>query len=211
VLVHNAGIWPARRELTADGYERAYALNHLGPLALQAPLLAAGKLSRVLVISAGLIAAGRIDPEKTPSGADFSALRTYASTKRAFAEATRGLAAQHPDVDFLVVHPGVVRTELGARPGLLGRVLSLVKRRWKRPKLALRAWPKRSTSRAGRSRGPRAGTSRTSPPPGPSSFAAAPGLGEPGWRARSRRLQCGNAETMPTRRGRSEDAPVASE
>jgi NAD(P)-dependent dehydrogenase (short-subunit alcohol dehydrogenase family) len=135
VLVHNAGIWPARRELTADGLERAYAVNCAGPSALQAPLFARGMLARVMVVTAGLIAAGRFDPARTPSGEDFSAFRTYASTKRAFAQATRELAAQHPGVDFLVLHPGVVRTELGARAGALGWLLALMKRRWEAPEV----------------------------------------------------------------------------
>lgn len=135
VLIHNAGIWPAKREVTEDGFERSYAVNYAGPIALQAPLLAAGKLARVLVISAGMIGIGRFDPERTPAGADFNAFRTYASTKRAFAEATRALAPKHPEVDFLVLHPGVVRTDLGARSGPIGWLLSLAKRRWENPDL----------------------------------------------------------------------------
>jgi short-subunit dehydrogenase len=138
VLVHNAGLWPSRRELTTDGYERAFAVNCAGPTAFQAPLLAAGKLSRVMVVSAGMIAAGRFDPDRTPSGRDFSAFRTYASTKRHFAEATRALSAEYPDVDFLVLHPGVVRTELGARSGVLGKVIALVKRSWESPESCAR-------------------------------------------------------------------------
>jgi NAD(P)-dependent dehydrogenase (short-subunit alcohol dehydrogenase family) len=134
-LVHNAGLWPARRELTTDGYERAFAVNHAGPTALQAPLLAAGKLARVMVVSAGMIVAGRFDPDRTPSGRDFSAFRTYASTKRHFAESARALSAEYPDVDFLVLHPGVVRTDLGARPGVFGKLISLVKRRWESPEI----------------------------------------------------------------------------
>jgi NAD(P)-dependent dehydrogenase (short-subunit alcohol dehydrogenase family) len=133
ILVHNAGLWPSRRELTVDGFERAYAVNHAGPSALQSPLLAAAKLSRVMVISAGMIAAGKFDPERTPSGRDFSAFRTYASTKRHFAETTRALSAEYPGVDFLVLHPGVVRTDLGARPGMFGKFIDLVKRRWESP------------------------------------------------------------------------------
>jgi NAD(P)-dependent dehydrogenase (short-subunit alcohol dehydrogenase family) len=135
LLIHNAGIWPARREITEDGFERSYAVNYAGPSALQAPLLAARKLARVLVISAGMIGIGRFDPKRTPSGADFNAFRTYASTKRAFAEATRALAPKHPEVDFLVLHPGVVRTDLGARSGPVGWLLTLAKRRWENPEL----------------------------------------------------------------------------
>lgn len=134
VLVHGAGIWPSRREL-AEGLELAFATNCLAPLALQAPFLEAGALARVMVISAGLLVKGRFDGARTPTGEDFSALRTYATTKLAGAAAMRDAARAHPDVDFLVVHPGVVRTDLGARDGVLGRVLELVKRRWEAPEV----------------------------------------------------------------------------
>jgi short-subunit dehydrogenase len=132
-LVQNAGVWPARRVLTADGLESAFVVNHLAPLALQAPLLAQRKLARVLVVSAGLIAKGRFDALRTPVGDDFSALRTYCSTKLCFAVAMRQVAADHPELDVLVLHPGVVRTALGARSGVMGALLALVKRSWEPP------------------------------------------------------------------------------
>ena len=45
-----------------------------------------------------------------------------------FALAMRDVAAAHPELDVVVLHPGVVRTDLGARTGPLGWLLSLVKR-----------------------------------------------------------------------------------
>lgn len=132
-LVHNAGLWPSRRELGPDGLEGAFVVNHLAPLVLQDPLLAAGRVARILVVSAGLIAAGRFDAQRTPTGGDFSAFRTYATTKLALAVAMRDVAERHPEVDVLVLHPGVVRTDLGARPGLLGKLVDLAKRRWEAP------------------------------------------------------------------------------
>ncbi|HEX2222767.1 MAG TPA: SDR family NAD(P)-dependent oxidoreductase [Thermoanaerobaculia bacterium] len=132
-LVHNAGLWPYKRELTPDGVEAAFAVNHLGPLAMQQPLLEAGRLRRILVVGAGLMIKGRFDPARTPTGEDFSSVRTYCDTKLAFAIAMRDVAAAHPEVDVLVVHPGVVRTDLGARPGPVGWLLSLVKRGWESP------------------------------------------------------------------------------
>ncbi|AKT37858.1 SDR family NAD(P)-dependent oxidoreductase [Chondromyces crocatus] len=132
-LVHNAGLWPSQRTLTADGLEAAFVVNHLGPLLMQRPLLQAGRLRRLLVVSAGLIALGRFDEERTPRGDDFSAMRTYANTKLCFAIAQRDLAERHPDLDVLVLHPGVVRTDLGARKGPIGWLLSLVKRAWESP------------------------------------------------------------------------------
>lgn len=132
-LVHNAGLWPHALDLTSDGVEASFAVNCLAPLALQAPLLAANKLARILVIGAGIMIKGRFDAARTPTGKDFSGLKTYANTKLAFAVAMRDVAKSHPDVDVLVVHPGVVRTELGARPGILGKLLAIVKRRWEDP------------------------------------------------------------------------------
>lgn len=132
-LVHNAGLWPHRRVLTPEGFEAAFAVNHLGPLALQAPLLEAGRLRRVLAVSAGLIGLGRFDPGRTPTGEDFSSVRTYCNTKLAFAMAMRDLAAAQPALDVVALHPGVVRTGLGARPGPFGWLLALAKRKWETP------------------------------------------------------------------------------
>lgn len=131
-LVHAAGIWPSRCELV-DGIERAFLVNCLSPLALQQPLLQSGKLSRVLAVGAGLMIKGAFDAERTPVGADFSWFRTYCSTKLAFACAMRDIAREHRSLDVAVVHPGVVRTDLGARDGLLGRILDWVKRGWEDP------------------------------------------------------------------------------
>jgi NAD(P)-dependent dehydrogenase (short-subunit alcohol dehydrogenase family) len=132
-LVHNAGLWPSALERTAEGLEASFVVNYLGPLAMQGPLLEAGLLRRVMVVSAGLIAAGRFDAARTPTGGDFSALRTYASTKLCLAVAARRLAKEHREVDWLVLHPGVVRTDLGVRPGALGTLVGWLKRFWESP------------------------------------------------------------------------------
>ncbi|MEZ4449106.1 MAG: SDR family NAD(P)-dependent oxidoreductase [Nannocystaceae bacterium] len=132
-LIHNAGLWPTRRSITDDGLEAAFVVNHLGPLLAQRPLIAAGSLERVMVVSAGLIALGRFDRERTPTGADFSRLRTYCTTKLCFAAAIREVAAAHPELDVVALHPGVVRTDLGVPRGPLGWILGLVKRLWESP------------------------------------------------------------------------------
>lgn len=134
VLVHNAGLWPTALQ-RSDGLETAYVVNCLAPLALQRPLLAASRLSRVLLIGAGLMVQGRFDATKTPVGADFSRLRSYCSTKLAGAVAMRDVALRHPQVDFAVVHPGVVNTDLGVMAGPLGWLLRRVKRSWETPEV----------------------------------------------------------------------------
>ncbi|MFT3768884.1 MAG: SDR family NAD(P)-dependent oxidoreductase [Minicystis sp.] len=135
VLVHNAGLWPHRREIGPDGLEAAFVVNHLAPLAMQEALIEGQALSRIMVVSAGLIIKGRFDAARTPNGGDFSSVRTYCTTKLCFALAMRDVAAAHPEIDVVVLHPGVVRTDLGARPGPVGWLLSLVKRGWESPEV----------------------------------------------------------------------------
>jgi NAD(P)-dependent dehydrogenase (short-subunit alcohol dehydrogenase family) len=134
-LIHNAGLWPARRVLTPEGLETAFVVNHLAPLEMQRALLDAGRLRRIMVVSAGLIVKGLFDAARTPTGKDFSSIRTYCNTKLCFALAMRDVAAAHPELDVVVLHPGVVRTDLGARPGLLGWLLTRIKRGWEAPEV----------------------------------------------------------------------------
>ncbi|WP_396451411.1 SDR family NAD(P)-dependent oxidoreductase [Actinomadura sp.] len=127
VLVHNAGVWPSRRVLNEDGFEQAYFTNHLAPFLLNRML--EGRLRRVVQVSAGLYVTGRVDPERTPTGDDFHAVHTYANTKLAnllmvplFAERWR-----ESGVTIDAVHPGVLRTDLGARSGVFGFLLKTLK------------------------------------------------------------------------------------
>lgn len=86
-------------------------------------------------VSAGLYVKGRPDLARTPRGDDFHPLRTYPTTKLLnlhcvprFAERWSGTG-----VTVNAVHPGVIRTDLGDRSGVLGLVLRAVKRLWKSP------------------------------------------------------------------------------
>lgn len=134
-LIHNAGLWPTKRVLTPEGLETAFVVNHLAPLLMQRALLDAERLRRVMVVSAGLILKGNFDAARTPTGEDFSGIRTYCTTKLCFALTMRDIAAANPAIDVVVLHPGVVRTDLGARTGPMGWLLSLVKRGWEAPEV----------------------------------------------------------------------------
>jgi NAD(P)-dependent dehydrogenase (short-subunit alcohol dehydrogenase family) len=138
VLVHNAGILPTARKLTADGFEESFATNHLAPFLLNRalrPRLVESAPARIVQVSAGLYIKGRVDLENGPYGAPFGAFTTYASSKLwnllAGMELARELSGTGVTVN--AVHPGVVRTRLGDMSGLKGALLGLVKRFWATP------------------------------------------------------------------------------
>ncbi|GAA3012362.1 SDR family NAD(P)-dependent oxidoreductase [Streptosporangium longisporum] len=133
VLIHNAGIWPAARRLTEDGFEESFAVNHLAPFLLNH--LLQDRLSRVVQVTAGLYVKGRADPGRTPTGADFSPVRTYADTKLCNLALLPLWAARWRErgVTIDAVHPGVIRTGLGDRGGPVGVLLKVAKLLWKAP------------------------------------------------------------------------------
>ncbi|CUU56900.1 NAD(P)-dependent dehydrogenase, short-chain alcohol dehydrogenase family [Parafrankia irregularis] len=136
ILIHNAGIWPASRILNADGLEQAFATNHLAPFLLNHLLqerLAASR-ARVVQVSAGLYVKARIDLDRTPQGADFHPIRTYATTKACNLALVAPFARRWQNagtgIRINAVHPGVIRTGLGDRRGPLGLLLKAAKRFW---------------------------------------------------------------------------------
>ncbi len=133
VLINNAGIWPVKLEINADGLEMAFMVNHMAPFILSNMLLNRLKKnapSRIVNVNAGLYVFGKLDIEKTPYGKDFSRLSTYMNTKlcnifftQRFLEEIGGSG-----VTINALHPGVLRTNLGDSPGLFGRILKIMKR-----------------------------------------------------------------------------------
>jgi retinol dehydrogenase 14 len=119
VLVNNVGGFWAHRHLTADGLERTFALNHLAPFLLTHLLLERLKASapaRVVTMSSGAQAQGRIDFDDLLGTRNYSGQRAYSQSKLANLmftfELARGLAGS--GVTATAVHPGVVRTGFGA-------------------------------------------------------------------------------------------------
>jgi NAD(P)-dependent dehydrogenase (short-subunit alcohol dehydrogenase family) len=143
VLVHNAGLWPTRRQLNAEGFELAFAVNHLAPFVLTRrllPHLLATPDPRIVQVTAGLYPTGRIDLERTPAGADFGMMGTYANTKLWNLLATMELARREAasGLSIVAVHPGVIRTSLGEQGSWLAPLMRLAKRRWDPPAMGAR-------------------------------------------------------------------------
>ena len=138
VLINNAGIWMTKRVINEDGLELTFMVNHLAPFILTnrlLPRLQASAPARIVNVNAGLYVNGRLDLQRTPTGQDFSRIRTYADSKLANVLFTRELASRvaGSGVTVNAVHPGVIRTNLGASPGVMGFVLKIVKRSWQPP------------------------------------------------------------------------------
>jgi len=118
VLVNNVGGYWAHRHVTADGLERTFALNHLAPFLLTHELLDLLKASapaRVVTVSSGAQAMGRIDFDDLQGERAYSGQRAYNQSKLANVLFTYELARRLEDtgVTATVLHPGVVRTAFG--------------------------------------------------------------------------------------------------
>jgi retinol dehydrogenase 14 len=119
VLVNNVGGFWAHRHPTADGLEHTFALNHLAPFLLTNLLLDRLKASapaRVVTVSSGAQAAGRIDFDDLQGARSYSGQRAYSQSKLANVLFTNELARrlQGTGVTANSVHPGVVRTNFGS-------------------------------------------------------------------------------------------------
>ena len=119
VLVNNVGGFWAHRHVTADGLERTFALNHLAPFLLTNLLLDRLKASapaRIVTVSSGAQAMGRIDFDDLQGERNYSGQRAYSQSKLANVMFTYELARrlEGTGVTATLLHPGVVRTDFGA-------------------------------------------------------------------------------------------------
>lgn len=119
VLVNNVGGYWAHRHVTADGLERTFALNCLAPFLLTNLLLdrlLASTPARIVTVSSGAQAMGRIDFDDLQGERGYSGQRAYNQSKLANVMFTYELARRlaGTGVTATVLHPGVVRTAFGA-------------------------------------------------------------------------------------------------
>jgi retinol dehydrogenase-14 len=118
VLVNNVGGFWATRQVTADGLERTFALNHLAPFLLTNLLLDRLKASapaRVVTVASNAQAGARIDFDDLQGEHRYSG-RAYSQSKLANILFTYELARRlrGSGVTANALHPGVVSTSYGA-------------------------------------------------------------------------------------------------
>jgi NAD(P)-dependent dehydrogenase (short-subunit alcohol dehydrogenase family) len=129
VLANNAGAMFTARHVTADGYERMFALNHLAPFLLTELLLErlrASAPARVITTASDAHTGGALDFDDLQSERSFKPMGTYGTTKLCNILFTRELARrlEGTGVTATCFHPGLVRTGFGktATNGVLWRV-----------------------------------------------------------------------------------------
>lgn len=135
VLINNAGVWMTKRVLNDDGLEMTFMVNHIAPYILSIRLLdclKAAKPARIVSVNAGLYMNGECDLDLLPEGKNFGRFKTYMHTKLCNVLFSMELAQRLEGTGVTVnaLHPGVINTNLGVSPGLLGRVIQLVKKTW---------------------------------------------------------------------------------
>jgi len=133
VLVNQAGLYVNERQVTPDGLERMFAVNHLAYFQLTHLLLdalKAGAPSRIVNGSGGAEAMGNIDFDDLQGEKKFKAMKALAQSKLGNFLFTYELARrlQGTGVTVNVMHPGGVKTELAkGAGGLFGLMMRLMR------------------------------------------------------------------------------------
>ncbi|MFE4837183.1 SDR family NAD(P)-dependent oxidoreductase [Arthrobacter sp. NPDC056691] len=118
VLVNNAGGIMRGHELTVDGHERTFQINHLAPFLLTTELLELLTASRAAIINTSSAANGfgQIDLADLNSTRNYSTNRAYGTAKLANILFTAELQNRYgkDGISAAAFHPGVVATNFAA-------------------------------------------------------------------------------------------------
>ena len=132
VLVNNAGGYNPRRELSKDGLELTFAVNHLGYFLLThllIDLLKASAPARVVTVASEASRYGRIDLSDLQATGLYIAMRQYGSTKLMNVAFALELAdrLRGTGVTSNALHPGAIASDFGAVGGWFGLGFKLAK------------------------------------------------------------------------------------
>jgi retinol dehydrogenase 14 len=122
LLVNNAGIFLVRREETAEGLERTFALNVVSPFLLTQRLaerLRTSAPARVVMISSEAHRAHHVDFDDLQGERQYRGFRQYGRSKLELILLTREFARRWAGSGVVVnaVHPGFIRSGFGLNNG----------------------------------------------------------------------------------------------
>ena len=124
VLANNAGAMFASRQLTSEGFERTFALNHLAPFLLNNLLRDDLGGGRVVTTASDAHRSGLLNLNDLQSEKSYAAMRVYGTSKLSNILFTRELAKRAPELHATCFHPGVVRTGFGKNESGIWKVLT---------------------------------------------------------------------------------------
>jgi NAD(P)-dependent dehydrogenase (short-subunit alcohol dehydrogenase family) len=133
VLLNNAGAIFTRRELTAEGFERTWALNHLAEFLLTHLLLErleASAPARIVNVASRAHVRGSMDFDNLQGEKKYGGMNAYCRSKLANIMFTYALARRltGAGVTANCLHPGVVATGFGRNtPGLFRTLIGLAR------------------------------------------------------------------------------------
>ena len=121
-LIHNAGGMFGKRQLSGDGLEMTFALNHFAPFLLTSLLLdtlKASAPSRIVIVASAQHAGKQVPFEDMTHEKGYKPLQVYAESKLMAIMFTYALARrlQGTNVTANTLHPGVVATNFGKDAG----------------------------------------------------------------------------------------------
>jgi NAD(P)-dependent dehydrogenase (short-subunit alcohol dehydrogenase family) len=119
VLANNAGGIMGAREVTGDGFEKTFQVNHLAPFLLTRLLLPTLTASGATVIQTSSVAArryGRLDLDDLGNERGYSPNKAYGDAKLANILFTRELHRRHhaDGINAVAFHPGIVATNFAS-------------------------------------------------------------------------------------------------
>jgi NAD(P)-dependent dehydrogenase (short-subunit alcohol dehydrogenase family) len=122
VLINNAGALFARRQLTQDGLEFTFALNHMAYFVLTEGLrerLLASRRARIINTASAAHQDAILDFDDLQSAKNFGAMKAYSRSKLCNILFTRELARRlhGTGVTANCLHPGFVATRFGDQSG----------------------------------------------------------------------------------------------
>ena len=131
VLVNNAGVVNLKRQVTEDGLEATFAVNHLGYFLFTTLLMdriITSAPTRIVSVASDAHKFGAVDFDDLQSEKRFGAMRVYGQSKGCNILFTVELAKrlEGTGVTANAVHPGAVNTGLGANSGPLMAMLQKV-------------------------------------------------------------------------------------
>ena len=117
VLLNNAGVYLQRRQLTKDGHETTFQVNHLAHFLLTGlllPQVRAAPQGRVVNVASQVHSSGRLDFDDLDLSRGFDGYSAYANSKLANVYFTHALARrlEGTAATTCALHPGVIGTKL---------------------------------------------------------------------------------------------------